>query len=235
MNKKAFPLLFSVVLISLICGILLAGCGSSASKSTPTPSPSATASPIPSNLEWKTPEPTGSAKIVKDIVALEKESLAFDAGTYAQGKIPPGEYAFLSLGDTGHYYSEEDLSGAIIDNQNFTSFGYVTVQGVGNVTTRGCLVAVNALDRLGVTGAKDLYEKFNDMPGGYNQSGFYKIGVDIPEGTHTVTSMGQRGYYAVLSGPVGNRQIIQNDNFDGSAAVEMTAGQYLELNRATVN
>lgn len=221
MKKKAFT---AVILILLV--FCMTGCGNSTSKEA--------TSPTPSNIEWKSPEPTGAVKLAQDIVALQKESLSFEAGNYAKGKIPPGDYIFISLGDTGRYYSEEDMSGSIIDNQNFPSFGYVTVLGAGNVTNRGCLISVNALEKLGVSSAKQIYEMINNVSG-YNQSGMYKVGVDIPEGTHTINSLGNDGYYAILSGPVGNKEIVDNKIFNGSITLDLTAGQYLELNRASIN
>jgi len=226
MGKK---LLFTLAILTFLMS-LITGCDSKTSTAEPT----ATASPTPSNLEWKSPEPTGAVKLAQDIVALEKESLSFEAGNYEKGKIPPGEYIFISLGKSAQYYSEEDLGGSIIDNHNFPTFGYVSVLGAGNVTNRGCLISVNALERLGVSGAKQIYEMINNVSG-YNQSGMYKVGVDIPEGTHTITSLGNDGYYAILSGPVGNNEIADNKIFNGSVTLDLTAGQYLELNRASIN
>lgn len=209
----------ALFLLLIFC---VAGC-SSASETTPTAIP--TVSPTPTAV-------TESAKMIDAIVSLQDEGLSFDSGNYSKGQIPPGEYIFISLGESGRYYSEQDMSGSIIDNQNFASFGYVTVQGVGNVMSTGCLVSVNALGKLGASGAKDIYEKMYGMKN-YNQSGYYKVGVDIPEGVHTLNSLGGKGYYALLSGPVGNKEIISNENFNGAIDVEMTAGQYLELNRAS--
>lgn len=220
MNRKT---LLIIALISLICGVLLAGCGSSASKSTPTPSPSAT--PATSAV-------SESQKIADKMIELKYAGFSFGTGTYAKGAIPAGEYAFVALEDTG-YYEEDDMSGSILDNQNFDSFGYVTVQGAGNVKVRGALVAVSALNRIGVSGAKDIYEKLYGVSG-YNQAGMYKVGVDIPEGVHTVTSMSGQAYYEVMSGPVGNSEIVSNDNFTGSASVDLAAGQYIDIHRASI-
>lgn len=215
MNKK--PLL--VALIALICGILLAGCGSSSSSTTPTATPAAT--PM-----------SEAAKIATEMIQLQSEGLAFGDGSYAKDKIPAGDYVFICLLDTG-YFEEDDMSGSILDNQNFDSFGYVTVKGAGNVKIRGSMVSVSALNRLGASGAKDLYEKLHET-GTYNQAGMYKVGVDIPEGVHTVTSMSGQAYYEVMSGPVGNSEIVSNDNFTGSASVDLAAGQYIDIHRASI-
>ncbi|MCT0949743.1 hypothetical protein EFL45_10130 [Weissella confusa] len=93
---------------------------------------------------------------------LVKSGKAFEAKDYIAGKIPAGEYAFVTdKYSSGKYYSEDDAAGEIIDNENFSSFGYVQVHSTENLTTDGLLVNVDSLGELGVVGAKDLYEKLN--------------------------------------------------------------------------
>lgn len=166
------------------------------------------------------------------ISELLDRKLAFDAGDYVVGDIPKGEYAYIGI-DSSKYYSEEDSAGNIIDNEIFDSFGYVYVHGVGNIDTSGILVNVNAFGELGVTGAKQLYEYIN-MQSNYTQSGMYKIGSDIPAGLYTIESMGS-GYFALLTGPVGNNEIIENDNFNGKKQVSVSNGQYLELSKVMIS
>ncbi len=59
----------------------------------------------------------------------------------------------------------------------------------------------------------------------------YKVGIDIEAGRYILESLGS-GYYAVLTGPVGNNDIVDNDNFNGKATVTIKNGQYLQLSRA---
>lgn len=212
----------ALFLLLIFC---VAGC-SSASETTPTAASAPTASA-------ETQETKEARRISQEMIKLESEGLGFGTGTFERGAIPAGEYVFLVLSEDNGYYEEDDASGSILANQNFDSFGYVTVNGAGNVKIRGALISANTMSRLGVSGAKELYEKLHyaSVGSGYNQSGIYKVGADISEGTHTIKSLGGSGYYAVLSGPVGKNEIIINDNLSGSATVELMEGQYLELRR----
>lgn len=172
-------------------------------------------------------------EMILDVLDLVDESLAFDTGSYVKGDIPKGEYAFITFDGSGGYYSEEDASGSIIDNENFDSFGYVQVHEAGNLQTRGVLVNVEAFERLGVSGAKELYEILNDVEN-YNESGWYKVGVDIDPGKYIIESYGS-GYVAVMSGPVGNSNIVDNENFEGRYSVNVKEGQYLVISRGYIS
>lgn len=174
---------------------------------------------------------TESEKMIVKISSLVDEGLAFDSGDYIKGDIPAGEYAFIKFSGSGEYYSEEDSAGNIIDNENFDSFGYVKVHAAGNLTTRGVLVSINAFERLEVTGAKQLYEILNNQTD-YNEGGYYKVGIDIPAGQYILESYGS-GYWAVMTGPVGASDIVDNDNFNGRVSVNIKNGQYLTISRAT--
>ena len=176
-------------------------------------------------------ELTESEKMILKITALMDENLAFDTGDYIKGDIPAGEYAFIKFSGSGEYYSEEDSAGNIIENENFDSFGYVKVHAAGNLTTRGVLVSINAFEKLEVTGAKQLYEILNNKTD-YHEGGYYKVGVDIPAGQYVLESYGS-GYWAVMTGPVGASDIVDNDNFNGRASVSVKNGQYLTLSRST--
>ena len=176
-------------------------------------------------------ELTEREKIIVSIGGLFDKKLAFDTGDYAVGDIPEGEYAFIGLDDS-KYYCEKDVAGNIIDNENFQSFGYVYVHGVGNIETKGVLVNVSAFEELGVSGAKEIYEIIYEQSD-YMQSGMYKIGADISSGNYEIESIGS-GYFSLLTGPVGNNEIIINDNFNGSQMITTSDGQYLELTRAMI-
>ena len=177
-------------------------------------------------------EKTPKEKLQDNILGLISSKQAYDSGSYVKGDIPKGEYAFVPIDSDGKYYSEEDEAGNIVDNENFSSFGYVYVHGVGNVSTRGVLISTASFADLGVTGAKDIYEKLNDITG-YKSAGMYKVGIDIEPGQYTLQSIGD-GYVAVLTGPVGNNDIIDNENFNGRYSVGVQSGQYLSLSRAEI-
>lgn len=185
------------------------------------------------NDDKKEEELTESEKMVNMIISLMDEKLAFDTGSYIKGDIPKGEYAFVKFDGSGSYYSEEDLAGNIIDNENFDSFGYVTVHEVGNLETQGVLISINAFEKLEVSGAKEIYEILNNQSN-YNQGGYYKVGTDIDAGTYLIESIGSDAYYAVMSGPVSGGDIVDNDIFSGRKQVTLKKGQYLTISRAQI-
>ena len=172
-------------------------------------------------------ELTESDKMLLKLEPLMDEKLAFDTGDYIQGDIPSGEYAFVKLSGNIAYYSEKDSSENIIENEIFDSFGYVKVHAAGNLTTDGVLININAFGKLGVTSAKQIYEALHNLTD-YHEGGYYKVGVDIPAGQYVLESYG-RGYWAVMTGPVGSSDIIKNDNYNGRALVNVRDGQYLEI------
>lgn len=182
--------------------------------------------------ETKKEEPkpkTAKELMFEKVTGLIDSKDAFDTGSYVKGDIPAGEYAFVPFEGSGKYYSEEDSAGNIIDNENFDSFGYVYVQGAGNIQTQGVLIKIGAFEKLGVKSAKEIYEKLNDVSD-YKESAMYKVGVDIAPGTYTIESYGQ-AYVEVMSGPVGKSDIVDNENFNGKYSVSVSAGQYLKVSR----
>lgn len=172
------------------------------------------------------PQDTEAAKIIRE---LESQREFFKPGSYAEGDIPKGEYAFVS--PQGGYF-EEKRAGEILANQNFASFGYVYVNGIGDVTAHGFLIKADRLPVLGFSGAKAAYEAVSKTAD-HTYSGYYHVGRDIQPGTYIVESTGE-AYISVNSGPVGKSEILNNDNFNGSKTVRLRDGQYLELNRASI-
>lgn len=182
--------------------------------------------------ETKKEEPkpkTAKELMFEKVTGLISSKDAFDTGSYVKGDIPAGEYAFVPFEGSGKYYSEEDSAGNILDNENFDSFGYVYVQGAGNLQTQGVLIKIGAFEKLGVKSAKEIYEKLNDVSD-YKDSAMYKVGVDIAPGAYTIESYGQ-GYVEVMSGPVGNSDIVDNENFSGKYSVSVGVGQYLKVSK----
>lgn len=144
---------------------------------------------------------------------IVESGFGYGPGSYIKGEIPKGEYAYIPTDKNGKYYSEKDSEDNIIDNENFDSFGYVYVHEVGNIETDGYLVSLEALDQNGYSGVKELYEEVNNLEE-YTDSAYYKVGRDIPQGQYVVESY-NRGYVAVMSGPIGKSDIIDNNNFNG--------------------
>lgn len=177
-------------------------------------------------------ELTPKQQLLSDLKSLLDENLAFDSGDYIKGDIPKGDYAFVRFDGSGQYYSEENQNGDIVDNENFDSFGYVYVHEVGNISNGGLLVNVSAFEKLNVSGAKQIFEILNDKTN-YLDSGYYKVGVDIPPGSYVLESYGN-GYGAVMTGPVGKSDIVNNNNFNGKYQVNVVDGQYLTFSRAMI-
>jgi len=176
------------------------------------------------------PKPKTAQEIMfEKISGLVDSGKAFDTGSYIKGDIPKGEYAFVPFDGSGQYYSEEDSAGNIVDNENFDSFGYVYVHGVGNIQTKGVLISVGAFEKLGVKSAKEIYEKLNNV-NNYKDSAMYKVGTDIKPGSYTIESYGE-AYVEVMSGPVGNSEIVNNEIFKGKYSVSVSAGQYLKVSK----
>jgi hypothetical protein len=180
-------------------------------------------------------EETEKTKLMKAILALVDEGKAFDTGTYSMGEIPIGEYAFIPVTSGSNYYSEEDASGNIVDNANFSSFGWVYINGVGNINTKGVLVRADDFATLNVTSAKEMYTILNDMPADYNQGGYYKVGVDIPTARYRLSAIGGMGYVSINSGAVGKSNIVDNESFDGNYDINAVNGQFVEVSRATIS
>ena len=179
------------------------------------------------------PEPKTDQEIMFDkVIGLMDSKEAFDTGSYVKGDIPTGEYAFVPFDGSGQYYSEEDTAGNIIDNENFDSFGYVHVQGAGNIKTDGVLIKTEAFEKLDAKSAKEIYEKLNNVSD-YKESAMYKVGTDIAPGTYTIESYGE-AYVSVMSGPVGNSDIVDNEIFKGKYSVTVSAGQYLKVSRGKI-
>ena len=184
-------------------------------------------------VEEEVVEETPVQKALTQIVGLINEGKAFDVGSYIAGDIPTGTYAFIPLSLEGGYYVEKDAADKIIDNEIFDAFGYVHVHGLGNIETNGVLITEADLQTLGFTSAKSLFELLNNQTD-YTAAGYYKVGVDLPAGTYVATSTGGDGYVAVMTGPVGNSKIVNNEIFNGRYQVTVTDGQYLKVSDATI-
>jgi hypothetical protein len=177
---------------------------------------------------------TPQMEMVSKIQELISTKQAFDAGSYIKGDIPKGEYAFIPFEGSSQYFAEKDSSGNIVDNENFNSFGYVYVHGVGNIENGGLLINPSAYETLGVKSAKEIYQVMNQVEDNYKDSAWYKVGVDIPAGQYVIESYGE-GYVAIMSGPVGNNDIVDNEIFNGRYQLTVSDGQYLKISQGFIS
>lgn len=224
------------VLMLLFAAIILVACNNDKPEETTTEEPEET---IEESYEEEVEddyeeieELTEREIMISNIVNLIDEGYAFDTGSYIKGDIPKGEYAFITFNGESEYYVEKDNSGNIIDNENFDSFGYVQVHEAGNIEIGGFLINDKGLKELELSGAKELYEIINEKED-YVDAGYYKVGVDIDPGEYVIESYGE-GYVAVMSGPVGNSSIVDNNNFNGKYSVNLQEGQYLNVSKSTI-
>lgn len=68
----------------------------------------------------------------------------------------------------------------------------------------------------------------------WNQGEYYKVGIDIDSGRYVVESIGSR-YWSIMTGPVSASNIVDNDNFNGRASINLSNGQYLKLSKTTIS
>ena len=61
----------------------------------------------------------------------------------------------------------------------------------------------------------------------------YKVGLDIQAGYYVIESSSE-AYVALLTGPIGRNDIIDNDFFDGRYALSISEGQYLQISGGTI-
>jgi hypothetical protein len=221
------------LIASVVAIVVLFGCDSKDSTSQPAIQASSAAAATdekPNNESNAATAQTQSPRRTSVMDELVSAGQAFEPGSYAKGTIPKGEYAYVG---TSEGYFEEGLNGQIIDNENFPSFGYVFVHGIGDVKTDGYLFSSAALSKLGYTSASDVYRSLTKQET-YNFSGTYKVGADLPAGEYVIESAG-KAYVSVNSGPLGNSEIVWNDNFNGTKSANLTNGQYIELNNASIS
>jgi hypothetical protein len=186
------------------------------SKATPTPSPTVT--PVPTVLPTTTPLPT-STPIPTAVPTPAAKS--YYNGTFKVGTdIPEGEYViFNNSSYSGYFCLSSDSNGEnIIANENFdyNSIIYI-MNGEYLRLSRARAVPIN--DASGIN---------------TNGEGCFKIGSHLSAGTYKLVQTSDLpAYYCVYND---NRQkdIACNDNFNGTASVTVTNGQYLVINRCKI-
>lgn len=152
-------------------------------------------------------------------------------GSYIVGEgLPSGEYKLYADADTSGYYAVyADNSSTeiedIVNNSVFESCCYVTLQDGQYVEFERC-----SLDPISSCSAT----------ADWSASGIYKIGLDIPAGTVTLTPDGEdfSGFYTVFStsDPVTMYDsVVAIDMIDGPVSIEVSEGQYLSISFCSVD
>ncbi len=157
----------------------------------------------------------------KKVVDLDLPK-SYDEGMHRVGKdIPAGKYILYAEYDSSAYFAIlKDSSGnfdSIIVNDNFYGNSIVDVKKGEYLELSGC-EAVPAKEGVGVD---------------TNGEGMFRVGVDIEPGEYKLVSGGKHGYYCVYPN-ARHRDILHNDNFNGSAYVTVSNGQYLLLSNCKI-
>lgn len=141
---------------------------------------------------------------------------AYESGQYKVGfDIPAGEYMLFTEGGRGYFALSTDANGNdIITNENFEYNNIIAIRDGEYFELSRC-VAVPMAE----VGELDI-----------NKADMMKVGLHLPAGEYKLLATSDRGYYCIYGD---NRQddIISNDNFEGSAYINVTDGQYLVLSR----
>ncbi|MEG2751634.1 MAG: hypothetical protein RR916_07495 [Anaerorhabdus sp.] len=143
----------------------------------------------------------------------------YSSGMYKIGvDMPAGQYMLINKGSSKAYFAlcADANCDDIIENDNFSYNSIVTAQDGDYLDLSRC-------------SAYPFDEYTNVVTDG---EGLFLVGRDIPAGEYKieVNSEGSKGYYALLA-DTRERDIISNDNFEGSRYIDVKDGQYLELSR----
>lgn len=152
-------------------------------------------------------------------------------GSYIVGEgLPAGEYKLYADADTSGYYAVyADNSSTeiddIINNGVFSSCSYVTLQNGQYVEFERC-----SLDPISSCSATT----------DWSADGVYKVGLDIPAGTITITPEGDDfgGFYTVFSTSdpaTMYDSILAADMIDDPVSIEVSEGQYLSITFSSVD
>lgn len=131
-------------------------------------------------------------QFIEKIKDLIRNGQAYDAGEYEMLEIEDGQYAFINFNGNG--YCKINLSDEIRGWENFVSFGYVKIYKGYSVKTNGILINCESFEELGVSGAKEIYEKMHGIEN-YDGPGMYWIDHDIPSGVYKIESKSGGSYH----------------------------------------
>lgn len=149
----------------------------------------------------------------------------YEVGQYKVGlDMKAGEYVVLATDSIPGYFcvSSDPNGNDILFNEGFDTNSIIEVRKGEYVELSRCL----AID------ADDFYSQYtiNDSKTGV----MLKVGYDISPGEYKlIAESGTTGYYCIYD-DARQDDIISNDNFKNSSYVSVMKGQYLVLNRCTI-
>lgn len=159
-------------------------------------------------------------QFIEKIKDLIRNGQAYDAGEYEMLEIESGQYAFINFNGNG--YCKINLSDETIGWENFDSFGYVEILKGYSVKTYGILVNCESFEELGVSGAKEIYEKMHGIEN-YDGPGMYWIDHDIPSGAYRIESK-SGGSYSLCNCAVGSMVSAFEGEYQDSCTVDCSSG-----------
>ena len=147
-----------------------------------------------------------------------------EAGQYRVGNdIPAGEYYIKATDSEFKAYmcvSSDGNGDNILENENFLNNHYVTL-------TDGQYFEVKR-GRFALASKVTLSIDTSNIP-----EGMYRVGIDIPAGEYKLenTNPDYKSYVCIYDNSSVERDIIDNDNFEGSKYYTVRDGNYLLLSR----
>lgn len=130
-------------------------------------------------------------QFIEKIKDLIRNGQAYDAGEYEMLEIESGQYAFINFNGNG--YCKINCDDETRGWENFDSFGYASINDSYTVKTNGILINCESFEELGVSGAKEIYEKMHGIEN-YDGPGMYWINHDIPSGVYKIESKSGGSY-----------------------------------------
>ncbi len=156
-----------------------------------------------------------------ELTGTAAATATFESGQYEIGTdMPAGEYVLEAYGSSAYFAITTDANGDdIYANDNFSNHSIVTVKD-------GQYLELSRCNAVPIDEAENYAEGLASLP-----EGMYKIGLHLPAGKYKLEATGSRGGYYGLYNSSTHKNIVSNDNFDGSRYVSVKDGQYLVLSR----
>ena len=149
----------------------------------------------------------------------------YEPGVHKVGlDIEAGEYVVLAISNSGYFCVSSDANGDdILFNDNFEINSIITVYDGEYLELSRC-IAIKSEDFY------SLYTIKHDRGGV-----MLKVGIDIPAGEYKLLCESDiSGYYCIYPDSR-HDDILNNNNFENSAYVEVKEGQYLILSRCYIS
>lgn len=145
----------------------------------------------------------------------------YENSTYKIGDtMPEGEYVLFATSGNGYFELSSDSSGnSIICNENFDYNSIITVYNGEYLKLNRCYAEpIDSAGNVSTTG-----------------TGMFKIGKHLKAGEYKLEANGSYSGYYCIYGDDRQDDIVDNDNFEGTAYVTVRNGQYLLLNRCKIS